>query len=300
MRIVFMGTPDFAVPCLEMLYDSEHDVVGVFCQPDRPKGRGYTLTPPPVKTSALSKGTPVYQPENLKDGTAAEVLRELAPDLIAVVAYGRMLPDEILELPRLGCINIHGSLLPKLRGAAPIQWSVINGDDVTGITVMYMAQEMDSGDIIFTQETKISPEETAGELFSRLSVMGADCLKRALPMLESGTAPRIPQNHTAATFAPMIEKSMGEIDFTKTAAEIVNLVRGLNPSPCAYTHIGGKRVKVHKAAARYDVSGKAGEILSERGSLLIACADGAAALLQVQPDGKKIMDGGAFAAGIRL
>jgi methionyl-tRNA formyltransferase len=293
MRIVFMGTPDFAVPCLARILDEGHDVVGVFCQPDKPKGRGYTLTPPPVKQLAEAKGIPVYQPTKLRDGSALEVLRELAPELIVVVAYGRILPLDILEMPRLGCVNIHASLLPKLRGAAPIQWSVINGDEVTGITVMYMAEGMDTGDIILTEETPIALDETAGELFGRLSVMGADCLAKVLPLLESGAAPRTPQDDTLATYAPMLDKAMGEIDFTKSGREIVNLGRGLNPAPCAYTAVGGKRLKVHKAAV------VSAELLGDRKRLVMSCGDGAVELLLVQPEGKKVMEGSAYRMGIR-
>ena len=287
MRAVFMGTPDFAVPCLERIISDGHDVAAVFCQPDRPKGRGYNLVPPQVKESAVLRGIPVHQPISLKDHGISALLRRLAPDIIIVVAYGRILPSEILNLAPLGCINIHASLLPKLRGAAPIQWSIINGDDKTGITVMKMDKGLDTGDIILARETPIYPQETSGELFTRLSALGADCLSQAIDLLGRGEASFTPQDDSESTYAPMIEKSLGNIDFRRSAAEIVNLVRGLNPSPGAYTFIGERRIKVLRAAATNNCDG-----------LVFPCADGYVELVIVQPEGKKPMEGCAFMRGI--
>lgn len=299
MKIVFMGTPDFAVPCLERLLADGHEIPAVFCQPDKPKGRGYKLAAPPVKEAALAHGLPVHQPTKLRDGTVAAQLRELAPDLLVVVAYGRMLPADSLEIPPLGCINIHGSLLPKLRGAAPIQWSVINGDTVTGVTSMYMAEGMDTGDMILKKETPIGPGETAGALFDRLAVLGAECLSETLAQVAAGTAPRIPQEEALATFAPPIQKEMAWLDFSKSPEEVCNLVRGLNPSPVAKTMVAGKLVKVLKARPVAGRTGAPGLILDEKG-FVVGCGDGAVALEQVQPEGKKPMDGAAWIRGLRL
>lgn len=299
MNIVFMGTPDFAVPCLEALLSAGHTVKAVFSQPDRPQGRGYKLCPPPVKVLAEEHGIPVHQPVKLRDGAALALLREYAPDLIVVVAYGRILPVEILELPRYGCVNVHASLLPKLRGAAPIQWSVINGDKTTGITTMYMAEGMDTGDMIFRQETPIGPEETAGELFCRLAPMGAELLVETIRQIEAGTAPRIPQEHSQATLAPMIEKDMACLDFSKSPEELCNLIRGLNPSPAAKTWLEGKLLKVLKAAPVEGYCGKPGEILDKK-RFIVACGDGAVEFLTVQPQGKKAMDASACICGRRL
>ena len=299
LNIVFMGTPDFAVPCLARLLADGHRLPAVFSQPDKPRGRGYTLTPPSVKQLALEHAIPVYQPAGLRDGQALSILRELAPDLIVVVAYGKILPPAILELPALGCVNVHASLLPELRGAAPIQWSVINGDTRTGITTMFMAEGLDTGDIILQRETSIGPEETAGELFDRLSLLGAQCLAETLPLLSGGQAPRMPQDDTRATYAPMIDKSVCAIDFTKSAQAICNLVRGLNPAPCAHTHLEGRLLKIHKARPVDACSGEAGALLDTK-RLIVGCGDGAVELLTVQPEGKRAMDGAAFACGRKL
>jgi len=297
MRIVFMGTPDFAVPCLARLIQDGHDIPGVFSQPDKPRGRGYTLTPPPVKELALAHGIPVHQPAKLRDGEAERLLRELAPELIVVVAYGKILPPQILEIPPLGCVNVHASLLPKLRGAAPIQWSIIGGDEETGVTTMYMAEGMDTGDIILQRRTPIGPEETAGELFARLSALGAQCLAEILPLLAQGTAPRIPQDEAAATYAPMLDKQTGMIDFSKSAREICCLVRGVTPAPGARTLCGGKLLKVHRAAPAPGFAGEPGRVLDDK-RLVVGCGDSEAVeLLTVQPEGKKPMEGAAFLCG---
>lgn len=299
MKIVFMGTPDFAVPCLERLIAGGHDLAGVFSQPDRPKGRGRQLSPTPVKQVAMEHGIPVFQPEKLRDGEAISKLKSLAPELIVVVAYGRILPIGILTLPPLGCVNIHASLLPELRGAAPIQWSVINGKTETGVTSMFMDEGLDTGDMILSEKTPIGPEETAGELFARLSAMGAELLARTISAIESGAAQRQRQDGSLATYAPMIDKSLAELDFSKTPKELCDLVRGMNPSPGAFTRLDGRIIKVLKARPVPDYTGRPGEVLVPS-RLIVGCGDGAVELLSLKPEGKKPMSGEEFARGRRL
>lgn len=224
-----MGTPDFAVPTLRALLGSTHEVVGAFSQPDRPKGRGYKLVPPPVKELALSHGVPVYQPVKMRDGTALEILKKLKPDVIVVAAYGRILPKEILELPAYGCINVHASLLPRYRGAGPVQWSVINGEKITGVTTMFMGEGLDTGDILEQTQTAIGSEETAGELMDRLADLGAQLLLHTLTLLESGKAVRTVQDEALATYAPMLQKSDGELDFSQPAQKLHDRIRGVSP-----------------------------------------------------------------------
>lgn len=298
MRMVFMGTPDFAVPCLRRVLEDGHQVAGVFTQPDKPQGRRMTLTPPPVKVLAQEWGIPVYQPTKLRDGTALALLRELDPQVIVVVAYGRILPVEILECPPLGCINIHGSLLPKYRGAAPIQWSVIRGDPVAGVTSMYMAQGMDTGDMILKVETPVGEDETAGELFDRLAPLGAQCLSDTLGLLEAGAAPRVPQREEEATPAPMLTKEMGEIAFARPARELHNLVRGTNPWPGAWLRVGEEVLKVH-ATRVVPGSGTPGTVLGEDG-LRVACGRDALELVTVQRPGKNRVTGAEYRRGARL
>lgn len=299
MRIVFMGTPDFAVPCLKRLIDGGYEVAGAFSQPDKPKGRRQEVGPTPVKALANACNIPVYQPARLRDGEAERILRALAPDLCVVVAYGKLLPPALLEIPPLGCVNVHASLLPKLRGAAPVQWSIINGDTLTGVTTMYMAEGMDTGDIILQRETPIGAEETAGELFERLSALGADCLAETMRLFESGDVPRTPQDGALATYAPMLDKALAEIDFSRSAHEIACLVRGTHPAPCARMHLDDKIVKVHRAAPAPGFSGAPGEILDAR-RFVVGCGENEAVeLLTVQPEGKKTMDGAAFIRGYR-
>lgn len=302
LRVVFMGTPDFAVPCLARIISDGYEVPGVFTQPDKPVGRHQTLTPPPVKRLAMEHGIPVFQPAKLRDGTALALLEELEPDLVVVVAYGRILPKEILDCPRLGCVNVHGSILPKYRGAAPIQWTVINGDDTAGVTTMYMAEELDAGDTIMTMTLTVGADETGGELYDRLAPLGAECLSRTLEKFSAGgPVPRVPQDHSKATLAPMLDKAMGELDFSRPAAELHNLIRGLNPWPSAWTTAKGKRLKVHRSAvAQKDgQQGAPGEILPGPG-LTVACGEGALTLVEVQPEGKGKMSGKAYLAGARL
>ena len=298
MRIVFMGTPDFAVPCLQRLLEDGHEVPAVFTQPDRPVGRHAVLTPPPVKQLALSHGIPVYQPTKMRDGTVAALLRELAPDCLVVVAYGRILPQEILDVPPRGCVNIHGSLLPLYRGAAPIQWSVIRGETVTGVTSMFMDAGMDTGDIIDTLTTPIGENETAGELFERLAPLGARLLSTTLAAIADSTVTRRPQNDAEATMAPMLEKAMGRLDLTRPARELHNQVRGMNPWPGAFCTAGGKTLKIHETRVAAG-SGAPGTLLCAD-PVTVACGEGALQLVTVQPEGKPRMAAEAWLRGARL
>ena len=287
MRIVFMGTPDFAVPSLRRLVDDGHEVVGVFTQPDKPKGRGYRLLPPPVKALALERGLPVFQPSKLRNGEAFQILQGLSPELIVVVAYGKILPKELLDLPPFGCVNVHGSLLPRWRGAAPIQWSVLSGDAEGGVTAMYMAEGLDTGDVILRRATPIGPEETSDELYARLSLLGAEALSETVGLIAAGRAPRTPQGEAGACYAPMLTKELAKIDFTKPAAEVVNLVRGMNSWPVAHTLLDGKLLKVYRARPAAG-SGAPGTVL-EDGRLVVACGAGAVEFLELQAEGKKRM-----------
>jgi len=293
-----MGTPDFAVTCLERIIADGHGVPAVFCQPDRPKGRGMAVECPPVKKLAAQKGMPVFQPLGLKGDDTVELLREIAPDVIVVIAYGRKLPAQILSLPPMGCVNVHASLLPRWRGAAPIQWSLIKGDEITGVSTIYMSETLDAGDIILKRQTKIRPDETSGQLFDRLSKIGADLISETLKRFEEGSAPRIPQDDALATMAPPIRKSMAHLDFTAAPEDFCNLVRGLNPSPGARAHFAQAPLKVHRAVPVSELSGTPGEILHPK-RLIVACGKGAVELLTVQPQGKKPMDGSAWRNGLR-
>ena len=292
MRIVFMGTPDFASASLKKLIDERFDVVGVFTQPDKPKGRGMELCASPVKELALENGLPVFQPVKMRDGTALAQIKALEPDILVVVAYGRILPDDILAVPKYGAINVHGSLLPKYRGAAPIQWAVLNGDKVTGVTTMYLASEMDTGDIIYTAETEIGEYETSGELFDRLKDMGAELLVKTLRDIDADTAPRTPQDHSKASYVTMLDKSICPIDWNKTPREVLKHIYGLQPWPVATMELEGKTVRVF--AAKY-TDGKTektpGAVVStDKGGLEIACADGETLLItELQAPGKKRM-----------
>ena len=292
MRIVFMGTPDFASASLKKLIDEKFDVVGVFTQPDKPKGRGMELCASPVKELALENGLPVFQPMKMRDGTALAQIKALEPDILVVVAYGRILPDDILAVPKYGAINVHGSLLPKYRGAAPIQWAVLNGDKITGVTTMYLASEMDTGDIIYTAETEIGEYETSGELFDRLKDMGAELLVKTLRDIDAGTAPRAPQDHSKASYVTMLDKSICPIDWNKTPREVLKHIYGLQPWPVATMELEGKTVRVF--AAKY-TDGKTekvpGAVVStDKGGLEIACADGETLLItELQAPGKKRM-----------
>ena len=275
MRILFMGTPDFAVASLKRLVEDGHDVCGVFTQPDKPKNRGHKMAFSPVKEYALTVGIPVYQPVKLRDGEALRLVEELAPELIVVAAYGRILPEDILNTPPYGSINVHSSILPKYRGAAPINWAILNGDSVTGVTIMYMAKELDAGDVILCRETAIDPDEDAQMLTARLAALGADALAEAVERLHDGTAVRLPQDHSAYTYAPMLDRSLSPLDFSKSARQLHDQVRGLIPWPCASMTLDGKNVKVYRTAVGGETALAAGKI-AEAGKqgLAIACGDG--------------------------
>ncbi len=296
MRVLFMGTPEFAVPCLQSLLDAGHEICGVYTQPDKPKGRGYTMAPPPVKVLAQSYGIPVFQPKTLRSDEAAEEIRELDPEVIVVVAYGKILPKAILDIPACGCVNVHASLLPKYRGAAPIQWAVIRGEKVTGVTTMYMAQGLDTGDILLKSETEIGPDETAGELHDRLSQMGAQLIVRTLAAMKEGTLTRMPQDDSLSCYAPMLSRDLSPIDWTKPAQEIHDQVRGLSPWPVASTLWEGKTLKIHKTKLLPHVGGVPGEVKPGK-TLVVCCSDGALELVTVQYEGGKRMAGSDFLRG---
>ncbi len=289
MRVVFMGTPDIAATCLKKIIADGFDVVGVYTQPDRPKGRGMKMRFSPVKEVAVAAGIPVFQPENFREEESVEQLRALRPDICAVVAYGRILPQKVLDVPQLGCINIHASVLPKYRGSAPYQWAVLDGLKETGVTAMYLVREMDAGDIIDVSKTPIGENETAGELLDRLAVLGADLLSKTLRRFESGKVPAVPQNSAEVSFAPMLDKAMCPIDWTKTAQQVHDHVRGLHPWPVATMELQGKLFKVHGTAVA-EGSGKPGEILGlTKTGLKIACGEGAVEITSLQAEGGKRM-----------
>lgn len=296
MRIVFMGTPDFAVPSLQTLIDQGHEICGVYTQPDKPKGRGHKLLPPPVKELALRYQIPVYQPATLREEAVQRELAQLDPELIVVVAYGKLLPPQVLELPKLGCINVHGSLLPKYRGAAPIQWAVLNGDALTGVTTMYMAEGMDSGDILQKVETEIGLEETAGELFDRLKILGAQLLADTLNKLESGDLTRTPQNEDEVTLAPMLKKEMSTLDWTLPAQRVHDHIRGLNPWPCATAVLEGKRLKLLGSRV-IPHSGEPGSVCELAGELVVCCGEGSLRITELQTEKGKRMGGREYLLG---
>ena len=296
MRIVFMGTPDFAVPSLQALIDAGHDVCAVYTQPDKPQGRKQILTAPPVKTLALEHDIPVFQPNTLKNEDEQARLRELAPEVIIVVAYGKLLPKAVLDIPPHGCINVHGSLLPRWRGAAPIQWAVIAGDKMAGVTTMQMAEGLDTGDMLLTYETKVGEKETAGELFDRLAQSGAELLTQTLVKLDEIT-PR-PQDDAQSCYAHMLDKQMAVIDWSKSAHEIDCLIRGLNPWPVALTTLSGERLKVF-AAEKANGNGEPGTVLEAdpKKGLTVACGEGALKLIEIQLVGGKRMKATDFLRG---
>lgn len=300
MRIVYMGTPDFAAVSLKKLIDEQFNVVGVFTQPDKPKGRGMKLAPCETKMVAVEHGLPVYQPEKLRDGTALEILKELQPDILVVVAYGRLLPKDILELPKYGAINVHGSLLPKYRGSAPIQRAVLSGDKVTGVSTMYLAEEMDAGDVIYTAETEIGEFETSAQLFDRLADMGADLLVKTLQDIENGTAPRTPQNHEKATFAPPLQKTECPINWNQSPRQIIKHIYGMQTWPVATAVIDGGEFKIHAAVYTENRTAKApGEIVSAgKQGIEIACANGETVMItELQAAGKKRMKASDYLLG---
>ena len=289
MRVVFMGTPDIAATCLKKVLGDGFEVVGVWTQPDRPKGRGMKLVQSPVKELALANNIPVFQPENFRADEDVQALRDLNPDVVAVVAYGRILPQRVLDIPTKGCVNIHASILPEYRGSAPYQWAVLDGKKETGVTAQHMVREMDAGDIIDVAKTPIGENETAGELLDRLAVLGADLLSRTLTAFAEGTVTRTPQDPAGISFAPMLDKSMCPIDWAKTAQQVHDQVRGLHPWPIATMELKGKKFKVH-ATRIVEGSGQPGEILGlTKTGLKIACGEGAVEVISLQAEGGKRM-----------
>jgi len=291
MRIAFLGTPEFALPSLEMLRTSGH-TLAVFTQPDRPVGRHATLTPPPTKAYALAHDIPVYQFEKIRLPEGVAALKDFAPDLMVTAAFGQLLSAENLAIPHLGCINVHGSLLPKYRGAAPIQWAIIDGETETGITTMMTAIAMDTGDILLVDRIAINPDETAGELFERMAVLGAETLRRTISALESGTLVRIPQDESQATKCPMLKKEHGKLDFSQSAASVHNRVRGTNPWPGAYAMLGDEVLKIHKTQKTdHAIDEEPLGILkgSAKSGLFVRCADGWLEIVELQATGGKRM-----------
>lgn len=302
MRVIYMGTPDFAVPCLDKLMAEGHDVAAVATQPDRPKGRGQRLAASPVKEAALGYGLPVLQPEKIKNAGFIADLAALQPDVIVVVAFGQFLPQVLLEMPRVGCINVHASLLPRYRGAAPIHWAVINGETRTGITTMYMDSGMDTGDMIVKAELTIGPDETTGQLHDRLMLLGAETLSRTLALVAEGQAPRTPQDHPSATYAPLLTRETERIDWEKPAQAVHNLVRGLAPWPGAFCYHGAKTLKIWSSEYLAGPSGhRPGEIL-EVGPAgpVVAAGTGAVRLREVQPENRRRMEAGEYVRGYGL
>lgn len=294
MRVIFMGTPDFAVASLEALL-REHEVLAVITQPDKPKGRGKKLAFSPVKEYALAHGLAVLQPERVKAPEFVEELRKYNAELIAVTAFGQILPEEILNMPEYGCINVHGSLLPKYRGAAPIQWSVLNGDLTAGVTTMYMAEGMDTGDMILSRSVPVGEDETSGELFDRLAVLGAEALSETVRLIAGGNAPRTPQDDAQASRASMLTKEMAVIDWSKSAREVHNLIRGMNPWPTAHTRLGGKVLKVHRSRV-VEGAGEPGIVLDGK-RLIVGCGEGAVELVEIQPEGSRRMPAADYLRG---
>ena len=299
MRILFMGTPDFAVASLRALVEAGHEICGVFTQPDKPKNRGHKMTPPPVKEYALTQNLPVFQPLKMKDGTALAIVQELKPELIVVAAYGRILPEEILQAAPYGAINVHSSILPKYRGAAPINWAILNGETVTGDTIMYMAKELDAGDIIRCAETAIDPDEDAQELTARLAELGAKTLVDVVADMGRGNLARTPQDHSRSTYAPMLDKTLSPMDFKRSAQALHNQVRGLIPWPCATMELQGKTVKVFRTQVGEETSAAPGTVVAaDKRGIAVACGDGRVLrVTELQPEGGKRMAAAAYLAG---
>lgn len=299
MRIVFMGTPDFSVPTLEAMIEGGHEVAAVVCQPDKPKGRGGVMQPPAVKAFALKHGIMVHQPKRVRAEEFIEILKELNPDVIVVIAFGQILPKAVLEIPRYGCINVHASLLPKLRGAAPVQWAILNGETKTGVTTMYMDEGLDTGDMLMKEEIPIERDETGGSLHDKLASLGGGLLLRTLKALEDGTAVREKQQNAPSDYAKMLNKAQGKIDFTKEAAEIERLIRGLNPWPSAYTYLDGKTLKIWKVLViPEEYEGCPGEIVAvTKNTIVVKTGNGALSLLELQLEGRKRMETEVFLRG---
>lgn len=300
MKVVFMGTPDFAVETLKAIYEAGHEVILVVSQPDKPKGRSGKLQPTPVKEFAMAHDIPVYQPVKIRAEESVEYLSQYKADVFVVAAFGQILPKVILDMPRLGCVNVHGSLLPKYRGAAPIQWAVINGEKVSGNTTMLMGPGLDDGDMLLKSEIELAADETGGSLFDKLAIDGGKLAVKTIEALEKGEITPIPQNEAEATHVGMISKDMGNIDWNKSAEEIERLIRGLNPWPSAFTFVNGKQLKLWKATV-VDKSGEAGTVIDvNKNVFTIACGDKALEINELQLEGKKRMATGDFLRGYQL
>ena len=301
MNIIFMGTPEFAVPTLRALIESDHNIVGVFTQPDKAVGRKQIMTPPPVKVCAEENGIPVFQPNSLKTAEAEELIKSLSPDIMVVVAYGKILPLNILNVPKYGCINGHASILPRHRGASPIQWALVSGDKTTGVTTQLMGEGIDTGDILLTEETAILEDENAGQLHDRLSLVTASLMIKTIEGVEKGTITPIKQDDSLANYAPIINKEMGYLKFDKTAEEICNLIRGFNPWPAAYFMLDGKRVKVFATKVSDSTNKAPATVIKASNELVVACANGTAiSLIEIQPEGSKRMSAKDYLVGHKI
>ena len=295
MKLIFMGTPDFAVPCLQALLDAGHEVAAVFTQPDKPRGRKQIMTPPEVKVLALEKGLDVYQPNTLRDGRAMAIIEDIKPEAIIVAAYGKILPKEMLDYPRYGCINVHGSLLPKYRGSAPIQWSVINGDQETGVTIMQMNEGVDTGDMLYQKAIPIGIDDTAESMFEKLASLGAEMLIETLEMIVKGELTAEKQDESQSCYAPMLDKSISVIDWHKSGLQVHNLVRGLYSWPIAQTTLNGKKLKIYRTSP-CEKNGDPGTVIGTD-PLTVACSEGSVIIHELQLEGKKRMDAKAFLIG---
>lgn len=301
MNIVFMGTPEFAVPCLERIIADGHNVLGVFTQPDKPKGRGHKMQFPPVKECAVAHSVEVFQPVKMRDGEAMRILQELNPELIIVVAYGKILPEDIINFPKYGCVNIHASVLPKYRGAAPIQWCVINGESESGVTSMQMDAGLDTGDMLITEKVNIGENETAGELHDELSLLGADVMSKTIALIEAGKLEPIKQDDSESSYVPMLSKQLSPIDWSMSAQQIHNKVRGLSPWPVATAVMNDKTVKIHRTLLAGSCKGKPGEIIAADKKLIVCCGDNnAVEIVTLQLEGKKAMNADAFLRGYHI
>ncbi|MCM1544786.1 MAG: methionyl-tRNA formyltransferase [Ruminococcus sp.] len=302
MKIAFMGTPDFAVDCLKVLAESEHEVVGVFCQPDKPVGRKQELKMPDVKIEALKHDYKIFQPNTLRNGTGVEILKEINPDLVVVVAYGKLLPPDFLSFPKYGCINIHASILPKYRGASPIHWSVINGDAETGVTAMQMDEGLDTGDILVVNKMPIGENDTTEVMYEKLAPLGAKTLMETIELLEKGELKPVKQDSSKATNVGLLSKDMSVIDWNDTAKNIHNKIRGLYSWPGTSTKLNGKNLKIHSSVlSNKKGNNKAGEIVDFSGKLIVCCGDNnCIELKNVQLEGKKRMDAAAFLNGVKI
>lgn len=300
MKIVFMGTPDFAVPCLRMLAESQHEIPAVFTQPDKPKGRGYKMIPTPVKAAAVEYGIPVYQPLSLRKGEDAEksleILKNISPDLIVVTAYGQILPKEILELPKYNCINIHASLLPAYRGAAPINWCILNGEKITGVTSMLMAEGLDTGDMLIRKSTGIGENETYQELYARLAEMGGEVLAETIQAIENGTVSPEKQDDSKSSYSPMIRKEMSALDFSESVQKVHNTIRGVT----GFTTLGGKRLKVFRSEIVSGQSGAESGTIVNPADFTVKCGDGLIRFCEIQLEGSKRMKTADFLRGKKL